>query len=84
MNYQDYKQILMDELWEQKPQEISEYQIKTIIKQNEKISDCVTPVYADGGNLAPILYLEQFYDPDYDTEKIKTLMLSVVFVLTYL
>ena len=73
MNYQDYKQILMDELWEQKPQEISEYQIKTIIKQNEKISDCVTPVYADGGNLAPILYLEQFYDPDYDTEKIKTL-----------
>ena len=73
MNYQDYKQILMDELWEQKPQEISEYQIKTIIKQNEKISDCVTPVYADGGNLAPILYLEQFYDPDYDTEQIKTL-----------
>ena len=73
MNYQDYKQILMDELWEQKPQEISEYQIKTIIKQNEKISDCVTPVYADGGNLAPILYLEQFYNPDYDTEKIKTL-----------
>lgn len=73
MNYQDYKQILMDELWEQKPQEISEYQIKTIIKQNEKISDCVTPVYADGGNLAPILYLEQFYDPDYDIEKIKTL-----------
>ena len=73
MNYQDYKQILMDELWEQKPQEISEYQIKTIIKQNERISDCVTPVYADGGNLAPILYLEQFYDPDYDTEQIKTL-----------
>lgn len=73
MNYQDYKQILMDELWEQKPQEISEYQIKTIIKQNEKKSDCVTPVYADGGNLAPILYLEQFYDPDYDTEQIKTL-----------
>ena len=73
MNYQDYKQILMDELWEQKPQEISEYQIKTIIKQNEKISDCVTPVYADGGNLAPILYLEQFYDPDYDKEQIKTL-----------
>lgn len=32
MNYQDYKQFLMDELWEQKPQEISEYQIKTIIK----------------------------------------------------
>ena len=73
MNYQDYKQILMDELWEQKPQEISEYQIKTIIKQNEKISDCVTPVYADGGNLAPILYLEQFYDTDYDKEQIKTL-----------
>ena len=73
MNYQDYKQILMDELWEQKPQEISEYQIKTIIKQNERISDCVTPVYADGGNLAPILYLEQFYDPDYDKEQIKTL-----------
>ncbi len=73
MNYQDYKQILMDELWEQKPQEISEYQIKTIIKQNEKVSDCVTPVYADGGNLAPILYLEQFYDPDYDKEQIKTL-----------
>ena len=73
MNYQDYKQILMDESRAQKPQEISEYQIKTIIKQNEKISDCVTPVYADGGNLAPILYLEQFYDPDYDTEQIKTL-----------
>lgn len=73
MNYQDYKQILMDELWEQKPQEISEYQIKTIIKQNERLSDCVTPVYTDGGNLAPILYLEQFYDPDYDTEQIKTL-----------
>lgn len=72
MDYQDYKQILMDEMWKIKPQEVSEYNIQSVVKQN-RLSDGITPVYQDGGNLAPVIYLEQYYHFDVTRAEISEL-----------
>lgn len=72
MDYQEYKQILLDEMWRIKPQEVSEYNIQSVVKQN-RLSDGITPVYQDGGNLAPVIYLEQYYHFDVTRAEINEL-----------
>lgn len=76
MNYQDYKQLLLDAMWDEKPVYVSEYKIQSIV-QKETIDDIVIPVYEGRSDCIPHIDLKQYYDYAITEDEIKKLAIDL-------
>lgn len=61
MNYEDFKERLLQELNEGKPDYVEEFVLVKAQKDNRNALDALTIKYADNRNISPTLYVNDFY-----------------------
>lgn len=61
MNYEEFKQSLLERLEENKPDNVLKFSLHTTRRTNEDSTDIITLMYSDVSNLSPIFYLKDMY-----------------------
>ena len=61
MNYEDFKQQLIETLNENKPDEVLKYVLRTARRTNDNQADTITMIYGDISTLSPIFYVKDYY-----------------------